>query len=136
MTKKSAGPGLVAPIEIRDAVPADLDRLTELEKRCFDSDRLSRRSFRKLIDSPTATCRVATADNHIVGYTLLLFRTGTGLARLYSIAADPAWRGHGLGDALMDAAEQYAHEEKRLYLRLEVRRDNAGAIRLYERRGY
>ncbi len=136
VTKKSAGPGLVAPIEIRDAVPADLDRLTELEKRCFDSDRLSRRSFRKLIDSPTATCRVATADNHIVGYTLLLFRTGTGLARLYSIATDPNFRLAGLGTKLLKDAEVRAFERDRIILRLEVREDNAEAIRLYERNGY
>jgi len=122
---------------LRPALPDDLDALTALERRCFDSDRLSRRSFRHWIRLAHSGLILASApDGGLAGYALVILQRGTRLARLYSIAADPAWRGQGLGDALMDAAEQYAHEEKRLYLRLEVRRDNAGAIRLYERRGY
>ncbi|MEO1901800.1 MAG: GNAT family N-acetyltransferase/peptidase C39 family protein [Alcanivorax sp.] len=122
---------------LRPALPHDLDALTALERRCFDSDRLSRRSFRHWIRQAHSGLILALApDGGLAGYALVILQRGTRLARLYSIAADRAWRGQGLGDALMDAAEQYAHEEKRLYLRLEVRRDNAGAIRLYERRGY
>ena len=121
---------------VRDATPADLDGLVELENRCFDTDRLSRRSFRKLIDSPTAACRVADAAGRIVGYGLLLFRSGTGLARLYSIAVDPDRRGGGLGARLLADCDALAFDRDRIILRLEVRADNAGAIELYRRLGY
>lgn len=136
MKDESTGPGQATSSAIRDANPADLDGLVEIETLCFDTDRLSRRSFRKLIDSPTAACRVATEAGRIVGYALLLFRSGTGLARLYSIAANPAFRGAGLGTRLLKDAEVCAFDRDRVILRLEVREDNADAIRLYERCGY
>jgi ribosomal-protein-alanine acetyltransferase len=134
---ESTDPGQAPTLPLRDAAPADLDGLVELEAACFDGDRLSRRSFRKLIGSSTAACRVvAAAGGRIVGYALLLFRSGTGLARLYSIAVHPAQRGTGLGVLLLKDSEAVSFDRDRVILRLEVREDNAEAIRLYERHGY
>lgn len=122
---------------LRSALPDDLDALVALERRCFAGDRLSRRSFRRRLRPVHAGLILAEANHGaLVGYVLVLLRRGTRVARLYSIAIDPAWRGHGLGDTLLTAAEDYARRQRRLYLRLEVRRDNRAAIRLYERRGY
>lgn len=133
---ESTGSGQAPTLPLRNATPADLDGLVELEAVCFESDRLSRRSFRKLVDSPTAACRVAAAAGRIVGYALLLFRSGTGLARLYSIAVHPAQRGTGLGALLLKDSERIAFDRDRVILRLEVREDNVEAIRLYQRHGY
>ena len=124
-------------VTLRPPLPADLDALSALEQRCFDSDRLSRRSFKKWIKRQHDGLIVAESpERELAGYALVLLQPGTRLARLYSIAVDPSRRGQKLGEQLMDAAEDYAHEERRLYLRLEVRKDNAGAIALYEKRGY
>ncbi|MCK0152734.1 GNAT family N-acetyltransferase/peptidase C39 family protein [Alcanivorax sp. S6407] len=124
-------------VSLRPALPADLDALSALEQRCFDSDRLSRRSFKKWIKRQHEGLIVAVSPKQeVAGYALVLLQPGTRLARLYSIAVDPAQRGLKLGERLMEAAEAYAHEERRLYLRLEVRKDNPGAIALYEKRGY
>jgi ribosomal-protein-alanine acetyltransferase len=132
----SAGLATGTALKMRDATPDDLDGLVELEALCFDADRMSRRSFRKLIESPTSTCRVATRVGKIVGYTLLLFRAGTGLARLYSIAVHPEERKSGIGAQLIADAEREAFDHDRVVLRLEVREDNQSAIRLYQRQGY
>ncbi|MZR62064.1 GNAT family N-acetyltransferase/peptidase C39 family protein [Alcanivorax sp. DP30] len=127
----------MCPVTLRPALPSDLDALTALEQRCFDSDRLSRRSFQKWINRHHDGLIVAQTDQRqLAGYALVLLQPGTRLARLYSIAVDPAQRGQRLGEQLMEAAEDYAHQERRLYLRLEVRKDNQGAIALYEKRGY
>jgi|TARA_R100000049_G_scaffold785_1_gene1709 ribosomal protein S18 acetylase RimI-like enzyme/predicted double-glycine peptidase len=134
---------MTAAFSFRPARPEDLDALVDLEQRCFDGDRLSRRSFRHWIRQAHSGLIVAHglsdeagAEGALAGYALVILQRGTRMARLYSIAADPACRGKGLGEQLMNAAERYAHREKRLYLRLEVRRDNPAAIRLYERLGY
>lgn len=123
-------------IAIRPGTPDDLDALVSLEERIFTGDRLSRRSFRRLLERPTARFVVAGDRDRILGYALILFRARTALARLYSIAVDPAARGQGLGARLLDAAEHAAFDHGCILMRLEVRADNAAAIALYEKRGY
>ncbi|MEX0852771.1 MAG: GNAT family N-acetyltransferase [Bauldia sp.] len=122
--------------EIRDAVEADLAGLNRLEVNSFSADRLSRRSLRRLIGSPSAGLRVAGAADATLGYHLTLFRRGGAVARLYSIAVAEGERGSGLARALMADAERLAARRGSRAVRLEVRCDNQPAIRLYERLGY
>jgi ribosomal-protein-alanine acetyltransferase len=121
---------------IRPATVADLDRLVTLENRCFDSDRLSRRNFRYMIARAHASVLVADVGGDMAGYALVLYHTGTSLARLYSIAVDPEYRGRGLGEALLTAAEDAARDSDCVTMRLEIRPDNEAGIRLYQRLGY
>ncbi|HET7718122.1 MAG TPA: N-acetyltransferase [Bauldia sp.] len=121
---------------IRAATLSDVDRLVALETDSFGSDRLSARSFRRLIRSASAACRVIRDGVEVLGYYILLFRAGTGVARLYSIAVDPRHRGRGLAAALLADAEAETRDRGRERLHLEVREDNPAAIRLYERLGY
>ena len=121
---------------IRPAVISDIDALDAIEKAVFPTDRISRRSFRTLIDRPTAETLVVEADGEVRGYAMILFRAGAALARLYSLAVVPGHAGKGLGKALLAAAEAAAMEHDRILLRLEVREDNAGAIALYKGAGY
>lgn len=121
---------------IRAARITDLDALLAIEQQCFATDRLSRRRFRYMMTRAHAGLQVCVGDGVPVAYALLLFRHGSSLARLYSIAVLPALRGHGMGRQLMLAAEQMALEHGCIALRLEVRADNAGSIRLYESMGY
>lgn len=120
----------------RKATTDDIDALLRIEERCFETDRISRRSFRVLIARPTAETIVAEFKGAVVGYAMILFRQGTGLARLYSLAVLPDAGAKGIGSLLLMAAETAAFEHERMLLRLEVREDNARAIALYTRHGY
>jgi ribosomal protein S18 acetylase RimI-like enzyme len=121
---------------IRPAVVSDVDQLVELENNCFDSDQLSRRSFKWMITKGRALLLVAESEQHLVGYVLLLYHQGTSLGRVYSLAVAAEQRKLGLAKHLMEIAEREALEDGRSFLRLEVRPDNVGAIRLYEKLGY
>jgi ribosomal protein S18 acetylase RimI-like enzyme len=121
---------------IRTAQLTDLDALVALERSCFDTDQLSRRSFKHWITTEHRALLVAEADNAVAGYILIIYHPGTRLARIYSIAVSGAQRGQGLAKLLMAAGEQAAHDSGRLYLRLEVSVDNLPAISLYETLGY
>ena len=121
---------------IRPAVVEDLDALLELENRCFDYDRLSRRSLRRFLTTDTASCLVAEQAGRVIGYALVLFHGRTALARLYSMAVAPERRGHGLGRALLRAAETAALDGGAAVMRLEVSPDNAAAVALYRSAGY
>jgi ribosomal protein S18 acetylase RimI-like enzyme len=128
-------------VEIRDAVRVDLDGIDAIEARSFASDRMSRDGLRRLIGRRSARLRVATERDPdrgvvILGYHLVLFRKGSTVARLYSIAVDRRKRGAGLGRRLLADAEAVAAGADRAVLRLEVRPRNRAAIALYERRGY
>src|SRR6056297_1633657 len=83
-------------VTFRPATGADLDQLLQIEKRAYETDRLSRRSFRRWIGSDHASLIVAEASVGLAGYALVLLHRGTRLARLYSIAVDASHRGRGL----------------------------------------
>jgi len=121
---------------IRRATLNDLDALLAIEDRCFETDRLSRRSFRHLLSRGHAATLVEEDGGRICGYVMVLFNAGTSLARLYSIAVDPECRGGGAGRRLALAAEAAAREEDRAYMRLEVRRDNEASLALFRVLGY
>lgn len=121
---------------IRPARPADLENLVALENASFATDKLSRRSFRHWLTTEHRALLVADCEQRVAGYILIIYHPGTRLARIYSLAVDPALRGLGIAKALMLAGEQAARDDGRLYLRLEVSVDNTPAIKLYETLGY
>jgi ribosomal protein S18 acetylase RimI-like enzyme len=126
-----------ASVRVRRAETSDLDDLVMLEDHTFDSDRLSRAQYRRHLDSDSALVLVASANHrNFLGTAVVFFRKGSHVARLYSIASKPDARGKGVGAALLDAVEAAARQRRCHAVRLEVRDDNAGAVRLYERHGY
>ena len=125
------------PPHVRLARVRDIPELVRIENTAFETDRLTAQSLRNFIRSDTASVHVAEGKpGELLGFCIVLFRKGTVVARLYSMAVDHGARGRGVAQALMQAMEADATEHGSLFLRLEVRHDNAGAIRLYERFGY
>ncbi|MPZ57812.1 MAG: GNAT family N-acetyltransferase [Rhizobiales bacterium] len=121
------------PIRLRPAAPDDLDAVVDIENRAFDGDIISRRSLRRFLTAPSAVSIVAELKRVVAGYTLVLFRPHSATARLYSIAVDPDFRGHGIGPALIAAAEEAALEHDCIWMRLEVHENNSPAIARYRK---
>jgi ribosomal protein S18 acetylase RimI-like enzyme len=124
------------PPMIRPATLDDLDALVRIENSTFDTDRISRRNFRYLLTKANAATLVEEQDAAVRGYAMVLFHTGTSLARLYSYAVDPPFQRQGIGRELVEASEKLALERECITLRLEVRRDNPASINLFEKLGY
>lgn len=122
-------------IQVRPARLQDLSALLALENE-FPGDRLSLRSWRRLLHSPSAWIAVVEGGGHLLGNGVLLFRRGSRWARLYSMVVAPKARGRGLAQHLLLALEAESQQRGALGLRLEVRADNEAARRLYARRGY
>lgn len=125
-----------ARLNIRVAELDDVDALVAVEQNCFDNDRLNKRSFRRWIQAEHGELWVAEQENLIAGYGLLWCHRGTRQARLYSLAVQPEMRGQGIALKLLDKLEEVAAQRARLFMRLEVAKDNRQAIGLYEARGY
>jgi ribosomal protein S18 acetylase RimI-like enzyme len=127
---------MTAAFRIRRARPADLPALLALERSAFTTDHLSARQYRRHLGSPTALVLAAIDRSGLLGKAVVFFRRRSDVARLYSIAVAHGARGRGIGETLLTQAEQAARRRGATRMRLEVRQDNAAAMRLYERRGY
>ena len=121
---------------IRNANLSDAASLLALEQKCFMADRISLRSFKRFIAEKRSDLLLVERAGQVVGYFLLIYRRGTSLARLYSLAVDPACRKQGIAELLMQHAEKAAAARNCVLLRLEVRYDNTAAIRLYKKLSY
>ena len=123
-------------MRVRRAEPGDVDALIKLEHRVFATDRLPRRSLRRLLDSPSAVVLVAVENAQLAGIAIVLFRARSAVARLYSIAVAPHVGGRGVAAMLLDAAEEAALARGCRIMRLEVHRANHAAISRYRKSGY
>lgn len=133
---------MVAPssaVALRPARLDDIPALVLLEDASFTTDRLGVTQFRHFISGRTAcllVARVGGSQEILAGYVLVLFRSGSRKARIYSIAVSGSLRGQGIGEQLLRAAEQAAYARDCNLMRLEVRPDNAAALAMYEKQGY
>ena len=121
---------------VRKAERGDIDALVRLEHSVFATDRLSRRSLLRFLRSRSAEVLVAAENGELAGTVIVLFRSHSVVARLYSIAVAPHVAGRGAGLMLVDAAEAAAMERGCRLMRLEVHHANHAAIALYRKSGY
>lgn len=111
---------------IQPANNKDINELANLETSIFDKLNfpISKASFRYHIKRNLILKYVD--EGEILGYILVL--TSFKIPRIYSLGVSLQARGKGVGSALLgDICSKFKN------LRLEVRKDNIGAIKLYEK---
>ena len=69
---------------LRIAIPADIPALLDLEQNVFDGDKISRRSWQRLVASRSSNVVVGEALDELCGAYVMLFSVRTSVARLYS----------------------------------------------------
>lgn len=122
-------------LQIRAATLADLDDLCALESLCFSYDQIGRRSFRRLLQRPTAHLYVATELEQLFAYAIILTRHNSRYCRLYSMATSPVARGKGVAKRLL--TEIITHLQPRCNgMRLEVKTNNLAGMELYRKLGF
>lgn len=121
-------------ITLRSMRDEDLDRVLEIESSSFARP-WTRRHFQDEMESPGSSPVVAeTPDKEVAGY--LCLKQVLDEAEILDVAVDPAFRGRGIGRALVDRAVLFCRERKLNLLCLEVRVGNHEAIALYRRLGF
>jgi ribosomal protein S18 acetylase RimI-like enzyme len=138
-----------SPVKLRPGRESDAEALDALEReifkgRHFAGHLISRASFRRFCDSPSAKLIVAQViaqvgtqvGAHLSGYVVVLYRSNSGLARMYSIGVAARFRRRGFARLLLAAAEKDAIDRRCKAMRLEVRADDRGALAFYESSGY
>ncbi|MBJ6800101.1 ribosomal protein S18-alanine N-acetyltransferase [Geomonas propionica] len=112
----------------------DLDSVLEIESASFPRP-WTRRHFLDEMESPGSFPVVAvTGDGKVAGY--LCLKQVLDEAEILDVAVGPAFRGGGIGRALVDWGVAFCRKHKLNLLCLEVRVGNHEAISLYRRLGF
>jgi ribosomal-protein-alanine N-acetyltransferase len=121
-----------APVQIRRLTYADLPQVVAIERRAFPTP-WSLAMFVLELSKPSGICLAAWEDGRLRGY-LICSRYDT-VWHVMNVAVDPDARRRGVATALLSELLERVGDPGARYT-LEVRRSNAGAIRLYERFGF
>ena len=92
----------------------------------------------EMVSSPASDVFIARVDGNIVGsLTLVTFRIPTGIrAWIEDVVVDESARGHGVGEALNQAAIAEAQHKGAVTVDLTSRPSREAANRLYQRIGF
>jgi ribosomal-protein-alanine N-acetyltransferase len=119
-------------LQIRRLTYADLPQVVAIERRAFPTA-WSLAMFVLELSKPSGVCLAAWEDGRLRGY-LICSRYDT-VWHVMNVAVDPDVRRRGVATALLgELLERVGDDGARFTL--EVRRSNAGAIRLYESFGF
>lgn len=134
-------------LQIQRLRPDDVERFREIRLRSLrDAPTMFGSTFEDLVTHPPESWRqqleqlatfVAVADHSDIG----VVRGGAYTPRpnaaiLYSMWVEPAFRGRGVGEALIDTVVDWARSEGFASLVLDVTHHNEHAIALYARKGF
>jgi ribosomal-protein-alanine N-acetyltransferase len=113
----------------------DLDRVLQLERRCF-GDPWSRASFESEVADHDGLhwAQVALRGSRLAGYVVAWFVLDE--AHVANLAVAPMYRFHGLGRRLVRLALSEARRRGARWVGLEVRMSNAAARALYGSFGF
>jgi GNAT superfamily N-acetyltransferase len=136
----------MSPVSIRRAGPADLDAAARLftgylrfyEKATPEAD--ARVFIGERLAKQDSVFYLAESQGEALGFTQLYPAFASlSLAPIWilnDLYVEPAARGRGVGEALMDAARTLALSNGAAELMLQTARTNATAQRLYEKLGW
>jgi len=125
------------PDGIRHAVPEDLEKLYDIEQKCFPGPlAYPRKQIQHLAFKANSSCLVDETTGAICGFIIVLYRTGSQVAGIETVDVDPECRGQGIGLRLISAAEGEMRARGVKKSRLEVAQSNTVAIQLYKKAGY
>lgn len=129
--------------ETREFKPDDLDAIVRINKICLPENYSPSFFMDHYYENPRIFL-VALVDNEIVGYSMCRIEFGvsnlrTSFARkghVISIAVTQAYRGKGIGIALMEESLARVKSEGASEMYLEVRVSNNPAVELYKKLGF
>jgi len=121
-------------VDIVQANWRDARALSRLDQRCFlRVDAFGWFTYLGLCLWPGIVALKAVAGGEIVGFVAGDPRRRKGYVIIATLGVDPAWRRRGIGERLMRECEARFDLPR---FRLQVRKSNTPAIRLYRKMGY
>lgn len=124
----------MAELIVREARPADLEEIAELEVRCFSAPWSREALEHDMISNAMSKYIVAEFEGKVVGY--MGFWNIVNEAHVNNVAVSPDYRRLHIGSAIIDTFLKFCDEKGFYGETLEVRVSNSPAIGLYEKFGF
>lgn len=121
-------------VRVRRANDNDLDAIYEVETLSFKNP-YPRTLLEFYLNLHNDLFLVAEVNNRVVGYIIGVIRWRI-IGHILSIAVHPEFRRRGIGSKLLMEEELMMKSKGVKVVRLEVRKSNEPAIRMYTRLGY
>jgi ribosomal protein S18 acetylase RimI-like enzyme len=129
-------------VVIRHLEEGDLPRL-EWEGEYMHYRRLYQDAYRRMLRGLSLLWVADQPGQMLLGQVFIQFHCdrielcdGVNRAYLYGFRIRPAYRGCGLGSAMLETVQEDLRQRGFSFLTLNVARDNFDAIRLYKRKGF
>ena len=130
-------------ISIRPGTPADLNVILAVQQSASGCAQWSRSMYAAIFatasdSNPQRTIFCAWRGERLTGFVVasLLRAAHTAECELENMAVDPSQRRQGIGRLLVACVQAWCGEQRADSVRLEVRAENAPAVRLYNRLGF
>lgn len=120
-------------MQIEPMTPAHLPDILQVEAESF-SHPWTEQMFLEELSGKTAVYRVAVENGRAVGYMGMWILADEGHITNVAVAKD--FRRQGIAAALVEDFIRLAKEQQLIFITLEVRESNYGAISLYEKKGF
>ncbi|MBQ8026558.1 MAG: ribosomal protein S18-alanine N-acetyltransferase [Clostridia bacterium] len=110
-----------------------IEKIAEIEEKCFSMP-WSEKSLREELNNENAHFLAAILESQVIGYIGAIEICGE--ADITNVAVLPEYRRCGIGEKLLNFAENGAKGRGCESITLEVRASNTAAISLYQKAGY
>jgi len=124
--------------KIEKASIEHLDRLCEIEMKCFETEAFTKQQIAHLLADSSSVILVSKVKGEIVGFvigkTYIDKKTATG--QILTIDVSPKHRRKGIGERLLHEIEKTFKDKGVISCCLEVRENNFVALSLYQKLGY
>ncbi|MEM3577379.1 MAG: ribosomal protein S18-alanine N-acetyltransferase [Candidatus Bathyarchaeia archaeon] len=125
-------------ITVEDASLRHLDRLYEIEIKCFEKEAFTKQQIASLLANYNAVGLIAKLNGEIVGFVIGMLYADDGriVGHILTVDVLPEHRRRGIGLRLLEEIEKIFRGKGANVSVLEVREDNIAALRLYQKLGY
>lgn len=125
-------------VKIEKASIENLDRLCEIEMKCFETEAFTKQQIAYLLTDSNSVIFVSRVKGEIVGFIIgkkcMDKKPATG--QILTIDVSPKHRRKGIGQRLLQEIEKTLKDKGVKIFYLEVRENNFVALSLYQKFGY
>jgi ribosomal-protein-alanine N-acetyltransferase len=124
--------------KIKKASIEHLDRLCEIEMKCFETEAFTKQQIAYLLTDSNSVTFVSKVKDEIVGFVIgkTYMDKKPAAGQILTIDVSPKHRRKGIGQRLLHEIEKTLKDKGVKICYLEVRENNFVALSLYQKLGY